>query len=279
MEEIEQPQPQKHNWITWLIIVIAIILLAIWARSCSQSNVFNNSQDSSGLCSNNYYTTEYWGDTIILSTKADSFYSLYKNIKETGNLDTLIGLNCLQSLEIYNDGEKNLKNISAIQYLPNLESLTLANTDIQDISPIAKLSKLKKLMITSINIEDLGVLDDILPNLTFLSFNGANIQDISNLVNANKLKTLGLSSTPIKDLSPLYELSNLKILHLHDTAYSRSWYKTEVNKDLDKQLRVLQTNNPDLDIRFSQFNVINGEGTPFGGNKYKLNFLDWKQFF
>lgn len=261
---------KKHNWLHWLILLVIVLFLALWLKSCSTIN------NDPRLCSNSSYSTKLWQDTVILD-EVSLEKLLLQDIKKTGNLNSLQGLECLEELMILDDGEKDLKDISAIKYLPNLKKLYLDNTDITDITSLNGLSELKELTITNIDIPDLTILDN-LNKLTWLNLSNTNIKDIAILNNFKSLEYLDISGSFITDISPLYNLSNLEYLQLRDTAFSRLWYGTEINNDLDSQLRILQTNQPDLEIRFAQAGIINNNDNPFGNWTYHLNYLDLLSF-
>lgn len=255
MEKIKKIK--KHNWLFWSLLLVIILFLILWSKSCG--TVTNDS----GLCSNSKYSTKLWQDTVILD-EASLEKLLLQDIPKTGNLNSLQGMECLEELITLNDGEQSLKDISAMKYLPNLKNVYLDNTDITDISPLNQLDKLKKLVITNIDISDLNVIGNLNDTLTWLTLSNTNINDISVLANFEILEFLGINNTFITDISPLYNLSNLKYLQLYNTDFSKSWYKTEINSELDNQLKILQTNQPDLEIRFAQSGVINSDGTLFG---------------
>lgn len=244
---------KDYNWITWLIILIVILLLALWARSCKTTTT---ETDNNQLCFNSQYNTEYWRDTIVLDDA--SFEKLFYNIQQTGTLNSLKNMGCLEYLLIFYGN--NLQDISAIKDLNNLKQLYLDNTAIKDITPLAQLDNLETLFLSNIDISDISILNALSNNLKYLSLAHTNVGDITILTDFTNLEGLTLVGTPVIDLSPIYNLSKLKYLNLWDTAFSQSYLKSPTNPQLDRQIRELQTQNPNLTIRFVQAETEDNRG-------------------
>lgn len=263
--EINKQKFKDYPWKSWLGILVIILLLVLISKSCT--NNISVKQD----------VTFCTASQIALDER--SMIDSWQEIAETGNLSSLKELKCLETLEAIWGQDQGLNDISDIVYLKNLKKIALFNTDITDISPISQLSNLETLVLNNINISSINPLQDSIANLKFLGLSNTNITDLSLLINATKLENLNLTSTPIADLSPLYDLPNLKFLILRDTTFTKPWHKFFIiPKELDEQLQELQTRHPDLIIQFTQFNVIDGEGTPFENWKYHLNYLDLSLF-
>lgn len=245
-----QKTKNRHQWIIWLIILIVALLLALWARSCKTTIIETGSNQ---LCFNSQYNTEYWGDIIILDSASSE--KLFQNIQQTGTLNSLKDMECLEYLMILNYGRKDLQNISAIKELDNLKQLYLDNTAIEDIAPLAQLNNLETLFLVNTDISDINILNTLGNTLKHLSLAYTNVSDITILINFTNLEELTLNNTPITDLSPIYNLSGLKYLNLYDTAFSQSYFKTHINPLLDEQIKKLQTQNPNLIIRYAQFEI------------------------
>jgi len=235
-----------HQWIVWLVILIMALLLALWAKSCKTTIT---ETDSNHLCFNSQYNTKYWGDVIILDSVSSE--KLFQNIRQTGNLNSLKDMPCLEYLMIPNYGRKDLQDISSVKNLNNLEQLYLDNTAIEDITSLAQLDNLETLFLTNTDISDISILHTLSDTLKHLSLAHTNVDDITILTNFTNLEELTLNSTPITDLSPIYNLSKLKYLNLYDTAFSQSYFKTQINPQLDRQIEKLQTQNPNLIIRYT----------------------------
>ena len=91
--------------------------------------------------------------------------------------------------------ERQIHNITGIEYAINLQSLALPLNQIQDITPLTGLI-----------------------NLEFLSLRGNPIDDLSLLSNLAKLTYLNLTGVPITELTPLSNLTQLRELLLIDCA-------------------------------------------------------------
>jgi len=259
--EINKQKSKDYPWKLWLGILVIILLLVLISKSCT--NNISVQQDIT-FCT---------ASQIALDER--SMINSWQEIAQTGNLSSLKELKCLETLEAIWGQDQGLNDISDIVYLKNLKKIALFNTDITDISPISQLSNLEVLILNNINISNINPLQASISNLKFLGLSNTRVADISLLIDAVKLENLNLTSTFITDLSPLYNLPNLKFLILRDTTFTKPWHKFGIiPKELNEQLQELQTRHPDLEIRFTQFNVINSEGTPFEDWKYYLNYID-----
>ncbi len=96
--------------------------------------------------------------------------------------------------------QRNIKDISGLQYAKHLSALELYGNQIHDISPLADLKKLTRLNLGNNNITDISPLNG-LKELTYLSLEQNQIHDIQPIENLSKLKYLFIEQNLIKDLS------------------------------------------------------------------------------
>ena len=207
------------------------------------------------LCSNSYYNTAY-NDYGWVTLTTDSYEKLYRPIVNkigAPNLDTLKGLYCLESLDIYGGttersekynkfavtdylalGElKNLKqlnitqayfleDLSFLRNLTQLQKLVIKDSDyINDVSVLANLTQLQVLDISAyrdgIQTIDVSSLSNLqqLRELRLYAFK--NIKDYSFIQDLWHLARLNLQGCNIQDLSVLEKLDNLEFLNLFIT--------------------------------------------------------------
>ncbi len=143
-----------------------------------------------------------------------SLIATQKNIVDLSGLEYCINIT---ELELW--GNK-IVDISAIGNLLQLEHLNLGSAEfggyygneINDITPLAELYNLKWLSFIQNDIQNLTPLKN-LTNLEYLSIRQNNISDISQLENLTNLKTLDMNDNIIADgLSVLTNLINLEHL-------------------------------------------------------------------
>ena len=115
--------------------------------------------------------------------------------------------------------EREISDISGIEYCENITYLRIRNNNISDISPIADLIKLDYLNIRNNQITNLDALEN-LTNLTFLNFDSNQITDISILSNLVKLNTLWGAYNQYEDIASLKNLTNLIKLGIEDNLIS-----------------------------------------------------------
>ncbi len=111
----------------------------------------------------------------------------------------------LDVLELRN---KNISDISAIEYFINLTILDLGMNEISDLSLLAGLTNLKELDLSRNQISQISSLAG-LTNLKELGLNENQISDISILASLSNLEVLALNKNQINDLSSLTDLTKL----------------------------------------------------------------------
>ena len=133
------------------------------------------------------------------------------------DISDLTGLESATNLKILNLAANNIADISPLSDLTNLTSLSLWDNDVTDISALANLTKLKRLHLAGNNISNLSPLAR-LSNLERLSLQSmtTSISDISALANLTNLEFLNLTANNITDISALANLTKLEDLFLGD---------------------------------------------------------------
>ena len=116
----------------------------------------------------------------------------------------------LRNLSVRN---KNVYDLTGLEYCVNLTSLDLCGNQISDISPLSSLTKLYTLAITENPVSDISPLST-LNNLTALDLASDQISDISSLISLSNLTILCLQGNEISDISVLSYLTNLVDLRL-----------------------------------------------------------------
>jgi internalin A len=136
--------------------------------------------------------------------------------KPTGDIypSDLVGLT---SLDAY---ERNISDLTGLEYCTNLRSLYLSSNQISDISPLSNLTSLECLSLSSNRISDISPLSNF-THLTSLHLRSNRISDISPLSNLTSLILLELYGNRISDISPLSNLVSLtSLLDLGDNRIS-----------------------------------------------------------
>jgi hypothetical protein len=119
----------------------------------------------------------------------------------------------LEELKIFIANNRDIKDLTGLEYCSNLEELALVSNQITDLSPISGTISLRQLGVNCNQIKDLSPLSG-LTNLEFLLLGGNQITDLSPLSYLKHLYFLGITSNDIADLSPLSSITNLETLHM-----------------------------------------------------------------
>lgn len=128
--------------------------------------------------------------------------------------DTIIAseMATLERLEL---NEKDISDLTGIEFAINLNLLNVSKNNISDLSPISGLINLSELRFTHNLVSNLSPLKR-LKNLTGLWFTeNRQVSDISPLQGLTNLEKLHFSSTLISDLSPIKGLTNLTALEFN----------------------------------------------------------------
>ena len=129
---------------------------------------------------------------------------------------------------------RDIRDLTGLQFAINLNQLILNNNQVSDLSPIAGLINLHELRLNENPLSDLSSLkglknltllwfnrtqvSDLSPlagliNLEFLEFWGTNVSDLSQIAGLINLEFLGFEGDNVSDLSQIAGLTNLKIIN------------------------------------------------------------------
>ena len=103
---------------------------------------------------------------------------------------------------------KDIRDLTGLQFATNLDELSLRDNQISDLSPIAGLIGLRELRLQDNPVSDISPVRG-LTNLTHLEVDGTPVSDISPVRGLTNLTHLEVDSTPVSDISPIAELINL----------------------------------------------------------------------
>ena len=132
-----------------------------------------------------------------------------RNIADLSGLEYATGLT-----RLYLDANK-IADLSALEGLTNLELLSLEHNEIRDLAPLEGLANLTRLSLGNNRIADLGPLAR-LTNLTRLHLENNEIAELAPLSALAGITSLDLRSNRIANISPLASLTNLTSLNLSD---------------------------------------------------------------
>jgi internalin A len=140
--------------------------------------------------------------------------ALTEFVVEEKNITDLSGIEYAINLQYLDLNNNEISNISGLSMLTNLTELDLGYNKIVDINPLSNLANLTKLRISENWIADITVLSN-LTNLTQLWLNDNRIRDISSIATLTNLTELWLQKNSINDISALAGLTNLTVLYLY----------------------------------------------------------------
>ncbi len=135
------------------------------------------------------------------------------------NISDLTGLDFATNLTRLSLGENQISDISALSGMNKLKSLQLGYNAISDISALSNLTSLEHLNLNANVISDISTLSE-LTNLTWVWFSDNMISDVAPLSDLNSLEHLNLSANLISDISPLSNLTDLKWVKLFKNQIS-----------------------------------------------------------
>ena len=133
----------------------------------------------------------------------------------------LTGLQFATNLEWLEVGENQFSDLSPLAGLINLRTLSFPRSNVSDLSPLAGLINLDNLWFNAgAKVSDLSPLAGLI-NLRIIHAGGHSISDLSPLSGLTKLEHIYFPGTGlISDLSPLAGLTRLKELYLHRSNIS-----------------------------------------------------------
>ena len=112
-------------------------------------------------------------------------------------------------------GNREITNLTGLEYATNIRSLLLYRNPIVDITPLAHLTKLDSFNLRECRIVDLSPLRN-LKNLRHIRLGYNQISDLSPLVELINLTVLQVENNQVVDFSPLANLVNLRELRIQD---------------------------------------------------------------
>ncbi len=120
----------------------------------------------------------------------------------------------MTTLTTLNASNRDIKDLTGLEYAVNLENLNAHDNQITDLSPVSKLFNLRVLNIYNNPVENISAIAG-LSNLEVLTLIGdGGISDISPITGFVKLRYFLTWGNPISDLSPLAGLTQLETLDI-----------------------------------------------------------------
>ena len=171
------------------------------------------------MCSFIIFT--YWSSTVSAQVVDLPDPNLKQAILETLNLPDEIPLTQQEMLQLtrLNAKEKQIENLTGLEYATNLTDLRLARNEVSNLTPLARLNHLRLLSLWDNPISDLSPLAN-LTELTGLDLGTCQISDIAPLANLTQLRWLHLHNNQIEDIAPLTKLTRLTDLWLQSNKVS-----------------------------------------------------------
>ena len=122
----------------------------------------------------------------------------------------------METLERFVAENKNISDLTGLEFAKNLTALYLYHNALSDISPLAALTKLREVGIGHNPLSDISPLA-ALTKLREIRINDTEVVDLSPLASLRDLEEINVAATRISNLAPLAGLKNLKKL---DTIHS-----------------------------------------------------------
>jgi Leucine-rich repeat (LRR) protein len=119
----------------------------------------------------------------------------------------------LEELHTLNASDRNITDITGLEYCINITMLYLQSNQISDISPLSGLTSLTVLNLSDNQIDDITALEN-LTSLTQLTLTHNQIRNITPLSDLTNLSLLYLQSNRISNITPLSNLTSLRELSL-----------------------------------------------------------------
>ena len=183
----------------------------------------------------------YWCSSVSAQVVDIPDPNLETAIREQLNLPDEIHLTQQEMLRLTGLGAENreIKNLTGLEYATNLIGMTLPYNEISDLTPLAELIHLEYLWLWGNPISDLSPLTNLtvlkridlagcqisdisplanLTQLTYINLRGNRIVDINALTNLQQLTKLRLDSNQIVHISPLANLTLLEHLEIRDNS-------------------------------------------------------------
>ena len=125
----------------------------------------------------------------------------------------------MESLTALGANNRNIKDLTGIQFATNLNRLELAGNQISDLSPVSGLIKLEYIRFSANNVSDLTPVAGLI-NLQTLRLDDNAVSDLGPLAGLISLQGLRFELNNISDISPLAGLINLEHMAFDDNAVS-----------------------------------------------------------
>ena|GEM_PF-1278415 len=122
----------------------------------------------------------------------------------------------LDSLSLAN---RNIQNLSGLEYAVNVRTLALSGNPITDLTPLASMSSLETLGLSGTPIQNVSPLGN-LPGLRFMELSNSANLDLNTIASLTNLEYLYLDQDNIRDIKPLASLTKLKVLHMFHNQIS-----------------------------------------------------------
>ena len=135
------------------------------------------------------------------------------------NPNALITVKEMERLEELEARDKDIQDLTGMQFAKNLGFLALDRNQISDLSPIARLINLRVLLIQENLLSDISPVRG-LTNLTNISIDDMPVSDLSPLAGLINLKKIHAAGNSISDLSPIVGLPKLEILYIPGSEIS-----------------------------------------------------------
>ncbi len=125
----------------------------------------------------------------------------------------------MEKLEGLDAVNRDIRDLTGLQFATNLEWLEVGHNQFSDLSPLAGLINLRTLSFPRSSVSDLSPLAGLI-NLDNLWFNagGAKVSDLSPLAGLINLRIIHAGGHSISDLSPLARLTKLEHIYLPGTG-------------------------------------------------------------
>jgi Leucine-rich repeat (LRR) protein len=148
-------------------------------------------------------------DYTFTTNKAFPGPNLEAAIREAvGKPEGAIGTSDLEGLTTLNASERDITDLTGLEYCHDLTELDLSDNQISDVSSLSGLTSLTRLRLGYNQIDDISPLSN-LTSLTNLSVYGNQISDITPVHNLTSLTGLNLYNNQIGDISTISNLTSL----------------------------------------------------------------------
>lgn len=150
----------------------------------------------------------------------------------------LTGLEYATELKVVNLHNNSINDMSPLEGLVQLTELSLSYNQISDIRPISGLTQLTALVLYGNQISDITALEG-LTGLTTLGFRDNQITDIRPIAGLTQLKVLDLQGNNITDIRPIAALVNLELLFIEeDPITDKALLQSLLEKDPNLKINI-----------------------------------------